>query len=268
MLPTSNQQTPDTPPVASLLGLLACLAVLAPSSAASQTLEVSIGAKGGLTGTGAKEVPEDTPVGDPEFYGLFGLGGAGGPNVEVKYNTIVGLETGLFFSGDSTEGTNDINGPSGEKIGEIVQSQSTQAVHVPLLLKLSPPFDKVRPVLGLGFEFVNQTSSTISYSGTDSEPNDSEDIEADAERVDDRNSVESAAYTLFQTTLGMEIDAGPVRIPIELRAGYNLSWNKSFGERVKVKNRGQADQKLVYDGEYLGHFGFYVGVLYRWDIAL
>lgn len=233
-------------------------------------LQIGIGLKGGVTGTGATEVPEDAtyegPNGrtfqtDPQLFGAFGVGGALGPNLDIRYDRVVGLETGVYFTNDSTEGTNDIEDQSGRKVAEITQSQSVTATHVPLMLKLSPPFDDVRPVLGLGVEWVIQSSGELSYEGENVAQNEIDELNR-------RNVTDPVAYTLFQATAGVEIDAGPVRIPIELRVGYNLGWNDSFDRRVAVQNAGQSDERFDYDGKYLGHFGLYTGVLYRWDIDL
>jgi hypothetical protein len=229
-----------------------------------EELEISLGAKGGVTTTGATEVPEQSEFvgfdgeGDPELYGMFGAGAAGGPALDIRYKRVVGLETALYFTNDSAKGTNDVKRPSGEQFGAITQSQSTTALHIPVLLKASVPSENVRPVFGAGLEFVSQQSSELEYT--------SDDLESAAESRNDHNSVESASYTLLQFTAGVEIDAGPLRIPIELRAGYNLGWNDTFSDRVDVPSRDP--ERFVYDGEYLGHLGVFAGVLYRWGIDL
>ena len=245
------------------------LALAATSTAFAQddepdALEISIGAKGGLTATGATEVPEESQFvgfdgeGDPELYGMFGAGAAGGPALDIRYKRVVGLETALYFTNDSAQGTNDVKRPNGDQFGTITQSQSTTALHIPVLLKASVPSDNVRPVFGAGLEFVSQQSSELEYT--------SDDLESEAQARNDHNSVAPASYTLLQFTAGVEIDAGPLRIPIELRAGYNLGWNDTFSDRVDVPS--QDPERFVYDGEYLGHLGVFAGVLYRWGIDL
>lgn len=264
-----------------VLGATALLATLlagavpsrAQDGSTSNDLQLAVGAKGGPTGMGATEVPEDSPYrgplgdGDPEIYGMFGAGYALGLSVDARYNRTVGLETGFYYADDSVDGTNEIQDPGGNLIGTITQTQSTNAFHIPLLVKASPPFDDVRPVFGLGFEFVLQQSSDLSYSAPDDDPG---DIRQRAEANDQHNSAAPSNYTLFQFTAGLEIDAGPVRIPIEMRAGYNLGWKDTVDERVDVQNpNGQGgDEQFVYNGEYLGHFGLYAGVLYRWDLQM
>ena len=234
--------------------------------APAHKLEIGIGAKGGAMGMGATEVPEDCggaclgPAGggDPEIYGMFGVGYAVGPIVDARYDRTIGLETGLYFTDDSAEGTNEIQNQADQTVGEITMTQSTKALHVPLLLKASPPFDNVRPVFGLGLEFVLQQSSELDY----------ESDRVQVNRHNDTNSVEATNYTLLQFTAGLEIDAGPVRIPIELRAGYNLGWDDSIDERLDIENPNSPDEQITYNGQHLGHFGLYTGVLYRWEIPM
>lgn len=253
--------------VAMVLG--PALLVLGTSSAAAQhQLEIGVGAKGGGFFGGATEIPEASgPEGvygsngnwnngsDPEIYGLFGGGGGGGPTLDIRYNRVIGLETSVYFTNDSTEGTNDIENSSGEVIAEITQKQRTTAVHVPLLFKIAPPFPRIRPVFGVGLEFVSQNQAELSY--------ETDQATRRAEQLREHNEATASNYTMFQVTAGVEIDAGPVRLPIEFRAGYNLGWNDEYDARVEKKS-----DRQIYNGAYMGHFGVVAGVLYRWDVAL
>jgi hypothetical protein len=256
--------------IATMFGA-AVVALGAPSALAQHQLEVGIGAKGGGLFGGATEIPDqndDNPTGlygpegnwgngqDPEIYGLFGGGAGGGPSLDIRYDKVVGLETSVFFTNDSTEGTNDINdAETGEKIAEITQKQSTTATHVPLLLKLSPPFQRIRPVFGLGVEFVFQNEADLSY--------ETDRATRRARELEEHNEATAANYTMFQVTAGVEFDAGPVRIPIEFRAGYNLGWDDTYGARAEKKPDIQ-----VYNGAYTGHFGVMAGIVYRWEVDL
>ncbi len=251
----------------SLIAVAVVSTLASTAEAEQEELEIGLGAKGGATFTGATEVPEETVYqgpkgdGDPELYGLFGAGAAGGPVVDIRYKRIVGLETGLYLTNDSTEGTNDIEGPGGDRRASITQQQSTTALHIPLLIKASVPSEHVRPVFGLGLEFVSQQSSGLEYSSKTEE-------QSAVDARNEHNSTTPSNYTLFQFTAGAEIDAGPVRIPIELRVGYNLGWEDTFSNRVEVDNDNDDDEQFVYDGEYIGHLGITAGVLYRWEIGL
>lgn len=256
--------------VATVFGLVVLALGTAPASAQDNQhkLEFGIGAKGGGFFGGATEVPESSgpdgvygPNGnwgngsDPEIYGLFGGGAGGGPSLDIRYNRSVGLETSVYFTNDTTEGTNDIEDETGEKIAEITQTQTTTATHVPLLVKASPPFERIRPVFGLGFEFVFQNKANLSY--------ETDRATGRVEQLEEHNEAKPANYTMFQFTGGAEIDAGLVRVPIEFRVGYNLSWDNTYDARLEKK----ADSQ-VYEGAYIGHFGVVAGILYTWDLAL
>jgi len=277
--------------------LLAAGLVAMPTGAAAQeageiggenppNFSVSVGVKAGGLGQGASEVPEDvtyeTEEGrgriDPQIFGVFGGGGGGGPVLEVRGWRTVGLETGLYFTRDSAEGVNDIRNSRGEVFATVEQRQKTSALHVPLLLKVTPPFKKIRPILGIGTEFVLQQSSQMTYGSDEKIPTGESDhpfyekcFDSDkgyTECLETHNQITPTSYTVLQVTAGVEFDAGPVRIPFELRAGYNLNWDENFDERVEVENAGQEDERFVYDGQYMGHFGVFVGVMYRWDTKL
>lgn len=234
------------------------IVLLPAAGAAEDLLEVGIGAKGGVLFGGATEVPEDEAPVDPELYGMFGTGGGAGPALDVRYNKIIGLTSAVYFTNDTYDGDNEIENEQGEVEMVLTQTQSTTATHLPLLVKLSPPFDYIRPTLGLGLEFVFQNKANLSYSGDEDVPQQAID-----ER-ENRNEGVAANYTMFQATAGAEFDAGPFRIPVELRVGYNLGWDDSYDARVDEQPNGG----LKYDGAYMGHFGFFTGILYRWDLAL
>jgi len=238
------------------------------TAAAQDRLEIAVGGEAGGFFSGATEIPESSapdglygPNGtwgngsDPELYGLFGAGGGGGPTLELRYNGFVGLETAVLFTNDTTDGTNDIVDSSGDRVAEITQTQSTTATHVPLLLKVAPDFERVRPVFGLGLQFVFQNGADLSYT--------TDGAERRRDELDEHNAGRAENYTLFQVTAGVEFDAGPVRVPLEIRTGYNLGWENAYDARVERDPEGQ-----VYDGAYLGHFGVTGGILYTWDVAL
>lgn len=255
---------------ATLLGWLVGAALLSPATATSLELDVELlaGAKGGVSAQAATEVPEDasysSPDGttyqvDPNLLGMTGSGPGGGPVVELRVNRAIGLETGFYLTDDSAEGTNEVREPDGDLRGELHQRQTTTAHHVPLLLKLAPSFDQIRPVLGLGAELVFQQSAELGYRASGDVP------PSEAENLQQRNRAVPASYTLFQVTAGVEIDVGPVRIPIELRGGYHAGWTETFDARVDVGDPGGPDERFRYDAAYTGHYGLFAGVLYRWD---
>lgn len=249
-----------------------CLSTQAAAQDAPPRLDLSIGVKGGMNGSWTTEVPEDSRfqaggneyVVDPEYYPLFGLGGDFGLSMELRAWGLIGLETGVRFSFDNGKGWNDKkDASSGTILARVNQEQSTTSVRVPLYLKLSGTSGLVRPYIGLGFEFVNQTESAIDYSvenraGT-VDPNDMERLKA-------RNQIEPSSYTGVGANLGIEIDLGFLKIPIELRGLYNLNYDESFAGRIRVEGDDGSTAKFYYNGAYQGHFGFTVGILYNYSI--
>lgn len=249
------------------------LSILLLSLPASAEVDVdgAIGIKGGAIATGAPEVPEGgeyqangmtQQVGDPDLIGMFGVGAAFGPHAQILFDNTVGVEAGVSWTGDRARGNNDLIDPENdEKIGTMYQTQRSPALHIPLLLKLQPPFENVRPVLGVGVEFVRQQNSSLSYEAT------GETGTKDIDRISRRNQIEESNYTLLQFTAGAEFDADPFVIPIELRLGYNLGFDNTFSSRARVESPNADPPQYIYDGEYLGHFGISVGVEYRFDIT-
>ena len=248
------------------------LTLLSPQAQAQEApsrLDLSIGLKGGMNGAWTTEVPEDSRVKigsqdyivDPEYYPMFGLGGDFGLALEVRAFGLVGLETGVRFSFDNAKGWNDKkDAASGVVIARVNQEQSTTSIRVPLWLKLSATSGLVRPFMGLGIEYVNQTESTIEYTvenraGT-----------YDPGRLSSRNLIETSSYTGVGGTLGLEIDLGFLKIPIELRGLYNLNYDESFAGRVRVQGDDPNTANFYYNGAYQGHFGFSIGVLYNYSI--
>jgi hypothetical protein len=260
------------------------MASLGPSEAVAQDaaeaskegvrLDIMAGLKGGLNGSWLTEVPEDSRVNlggrdyiiDPDYYPGFGLGGAIGIAVDVRAWGVVGIETGLTYSYDNARGWNDLkDGASGQVISRINQDQSTTSLRIPLLIKVSSPDGMVKPVLGLGFEFVRQLDSSLEYS---EERRAGQLAPGELERLQNRNLIEPSNYTLGVLSLGLEIDFGPLRMPIELRAAYNLGYDSSFDERIRTEGDNPNNARFYYNGAYQGHFGLFLGLVYDYELIL
>lgn len=264
--------------LAAWLGAAAITLIIAPGAASAQEaaaakpekfrLDIMGGLKGGLNGSWMTEVPQN-PSGagndgqTKSYYPSFGLGGTVGLALDVRALGIVGLETGVHLSFDNAKGWNDIN-LNGVELTRINQEQSTTSMRVPLLVKLSSPDGTVKPVLGLGFEFVFQSDTTIDYT---EEPKAGRLGDGELDRLNARNEIEASSYTLGVLSLGLEIDFGNLRMPIELRAMYNLGYGDGFEERVRVEGAG-SETKYYYNGEYQGHFGLFLGLVYDYELWL
>jgi hypothetical protein len=231
-------------------------------------LDIGVGLKGGMNGAWMLEVPENADFAfndeSKSYYSAFGLGGDIGLMVDARALGIVGIETGLRFSFDNAQGFNELkDGRTDEILIKINQEQKTTSMRIPLLLKLSTANGTVRPTFSFGLEFVRQLDTTINYDVdeiTATEP------ESATERRVERNQIEATNYKLVSGAFGIEIDLGPVKIPIELRAQYNLDYGgESFDDRVRVEGSG-GDAVYYYNGAYQGHFGINIGVIY--DLGL
>ena len=210
-----------------------------------------------VTDENGTRIPSGGQWGYPEYYGHFGTGGL---SLEVRLNNIIGLETGLFYSRDNASGYVDKNHAStGTTIARIHSDQRTTAYHIPLMVKLNMPSDFVRPFLAVGVQFVAQVDSELEYR---QENVNGQYGNANAmDELNDRNQIEPSTYPLLAGAAGIEVVVGPVRIPVELRLGYNLGYDQAMQQRA----RGE-DGQIIYDGVYLGHFGIFMGALYEFDL--
>lgn len=227
-------------------------------------LDVAAGVKGGLTGAWALEVPENSAGAIDQqtksYYSQFGLGGDVGLALDIRALGLVGLETGFRVSFDNGDGYNELTEAGSDKIlVRINQYQRTTSLRLPLLLKVGKPDGLIRPTAAFGVEFVRQTQSSIRYEVEEVSAKEAGNTTAMREA---RNQIETSTYPLATFALGIEVDAGPVKIPIELRAQYNLKYGgNSFDERVRF-DQGSGEKVYYYNGAYQGHFGITVGLLY------
>lgn len=238
-----------------------------PATSFAFDLQLAGGIKGGMNGSAVNGVPEGDPyvidgveypglVQGPDIYPMFGIGAGVGGVFEIRFLDIVGLETGVIHSWDNGNGWEDKNDPNGRKIGRVAQEQRTRALHFPIMARASVP-GLVRPTFGLGFEIVKQLSSTYTYRSG----------EFDVTTLNDHYTITESTYPLFAFSFGLEVDLGQIRIPIELRGGYNIGFKKDLIGRAEASgNPGFPD--FEYDGRYEGHFALYTGVIYQYDLEL
>lgn len=202
----------------------------------------------------------------PEYYGHFGTGGLGGLSLEVRILEFVGLEFGLFYGQTRAKGYVDKNDArTGQTLTRLTSETVTRGLQIPILLKFNVPAPIVRPFLGLGVEFVVQNDSEIEYG---QEPRVGVVSESDMNRIRRQNSVRPVNYPLLAFNLGVEIVAGPVRIPIEIRGGYAPGYSRDINQRAEYLGREGSEDRIGYDTMYMGHFGIFTGVLYEFDLLL
>lgn len=237
-------------------------------------LQIAAGIKGGVAGVagygfdnpstflldnGAASV-------SPEFYGHFGTGGLGGLSLEVRILHFLGLEFGLYYGQTTAKGYVDKNDAlTGRTLTRLTSETVTKGLQIPILLKFNVPGPTVRPFLGLGVEFVRQSDSEITYG---QEPRAGVMPESEMNKIRRQNSVRPVNYPLFAFNLGVEVVAGPVRIPIEIRGGYALGYSRDINQRAEYLGREGSEHRIAYDTMYMGHFSIFTGVLYEFDLLL
>ncbi|MBA2662391.1 MAG: hypothetical protein H0U74_08870 [Bradymonadaceae bacterium] len=253
-----------------LAGAFGMLAV--PAEADAFVITFGGGLKAGVTGTFVPEVSKSDTIrgSDGNSYtfahsGLYPMGGAGGAfglALDVRVLDMIGLETGFALSFDNAAGWNDINDANtGATLTRVNSEQSTTAYHIPLLLRANVPGAMIRPFFGIGLEFVIQSTSTLEYSET----NDRSTLAAE---LNARNSITASNYTLLLLSTGMELKFGPLRVPIEVRAGYNLGFDERATYHPGTAGAGGTPERLEYNGAYQWNFGISTGFLYDFDLLL
>lgn len=245
------------------------------SAAAQVPFDLLVGIKGGVTGTATSEVPKLSqaqqiqyrqPIDDTGFYPGFGIGPGVGLSVEARLLGMIGLESGLYYMGDNLTGWQD-KSVNGVERGRVTMEHEVSALHVPLLIKGVVPTAGIKPFLALGVEFIFQQSSSLEYR-TERERDNDATIDQYGPIFNARNHTTEASYMMLQLTTGVEIDLGIVRVPVEVRAGYNLGWDDSFDARVTAEPGGSAAYTFTSNGENLAHFGIFTGVVYDYDLLL
>ncbi len=244
-----------------ILCLIALLSLTLTASTAAAQVSIGVGVKGGLNGSLVDGVPEDETLDfggqtyqlDPDFFPMFGIGGAIGLAVEARAMKYIGLETGLHYSFDNGSGNEEVNNTAGQRLLTVNQDQRSKSIRIPVLLKLAIPFPVVTPVFGLGIEVVSQTDSELEY---------------DIESAGINKDIATSTYTLFAFSIGLEFKVQQIRIPLELRAGYNLGFDNTLSGRVSPEGESINTATFVYDGAYQGHVGIYTGIMYDFDLLL
>lgn len=244
----------------------------APATADAFPFEIGVGLKGGVNGSAGPGISDNSTisdqngnqfvVGNVEYHPHFGIGGSFGAVLELRALGVLGLETGLYYSRDNGQGWVDKNdGATGRTLLRLHSEQETTAYHFPVLLRANIPNPLIRPFIGVGFEFVRQSNSTISYR---QEQQAGRYTDSDFQRIEETYLIAPSNYTLLLASLGMEIKVASMRIPIEVRAGYNLGFDDSLSARATFNSD---TQQFTYDGAYQGHFGIFTGIIYDFDIV-
>lgn len=237
------------------------------------SLQLAAGFRGGLLGFGGEGFsnPSNVTATDgrqysgvyPEYFGHFGVGGAGGLSLEVRAMNFIGLEFGYHYGGGTAHGYVDKNDAStGRTITRLTSEQTTTAYHIPLLLKVNIPADFVRPFFGIGIELIRQVSAEIEYGEEVGTASQSSYVAS----LNERNEVRAVDYNLLLASAGVELVFGSLRVPIELRVGYNLGYSSDINDRARVEIGDSEVERVTVDSMYMGHISIFSGLLYEFDL--
>ncbi len=220
----------------SVFGCLVIVLVLGHGGALAQAqpaFDVMVSLKGGPNFNGITEESKATYKGFPAdlpYPGFFGVGGGLGLYVEPRLMKLVGLELGLTWESASASGK--INGQE--------VTLNTSDLIIPLHLRVATP-GLVQVLFGIGVDFVVPLSAEADY---------------DARRLGDIKAAEREITTYLGVSLGLEIDAVYVKIPIDFRARFALGYDETFDGRVTALNPYTLGTSWEYQGLLL------VGVTY------
>jgi hypothetical protein len=233
------------------LKLFVCAAALLSSHSATAQPEATItfGIKGGANFSMLSEPSEDIQSDgvriDLPVPGFTGTGGGfTALAVEALYANAVGLEIDLIFA--STEGKGDLNFLGGASIEERI---TTSEIQIPILLKAQLPTGSIHPFIGLGITLVNQTDAEFTI---------------DTPQLID-TTIEPESYSMLTVALGVNIEAGPLNVPIELRGLYQ-SLDDDPRRRASFETSGSTLTSLGVRAVWEGQIWFTVGVGYRLEL--
>ncbi|MDY0062840.1 MAG: hypothetical protein RBU45_23730 [Myxococcota bacterium] len=221
---------------------------------AAPLMDLDLGIKGGLGASlllvedgFANEAMRRTYAGDD----AFGLGGGGGVYTELRLFDRVGLELDVLFSYDHTSRTEEWSFAGTTEQLNLVHDSWAKNMRFPVLLKGYQSFGVTRLSLGVGVEYVKPLDH--GYDITKARRSTAEvDEQSLADYLALHHSVpQDSIFLLGQ--LELAIDLGVVQIPIDLRAGRNLTQTDQFEDRWAYLLEG--GQPVRYD----------IQALYSWD---
>lgn len=185
------------------------------------------------------------------YPGFGGVGGGGGLTIGGMWRGIVGLETGLMFSLD--QGTGTVNATGAEDVDYTV---GQNALHVPLLLKVSGPLASVRPFGYFGLQWTFVSGVAVQSRDPDSTAaGNLVDVEAD-----DYYSLAFGAGFEFLIPAGVDL-----RIPLTFRGTWNPDTPAKAVDRMKCLPNGcdaAAASTFVYNTEWQYQAAISLGLAY------
>jgi hypothetical protein len=212
------------PRTVALLAALAASSIALPAFAKGGAFKLGVGL-GGVIGGNFLDKPSEKTLTNaggqtlpaPDIYpGFAGMTAGGGLMIDARFIKLLGVELDVFRTSDKGSGDLSINNYK----FHITLGQS--AWHVPVLAKLVVPAPIVAPEFFVGPEFVFPGSGSLEVDKPGLPP-----MKATADN-----------YTMIAFGAGLEIKlplpAIDLRIPFQLRGGYNPGVSSKLSERINT----------------------------------
>jgi len=223
-------------------------------------VHIDIGFKGGVNAGYLQVEPYfDHAWAEREFEGddAFGVGGHGGLFAQVRFLDRVGLEVDVLYSRDELWRTDQFDLGAGYH-ADIEHTDWANNLRIPVLLKVFHVFGPASISLGGGLEYVTPLDH-----GHDIIEAESSNVPVPQQVLDDGRKLHESAPADMLFLLGqleVTIELGPVSIPIDLRAGRNLSQSDQFEDRY--------DYEYEQQGRVIKFTGVDVQPIYSWDFRI
>lgn len=252
-----------------LIVLFTAIAVLGSANSADALdvpfVDLAIGVRGGPSMSIISKVSEEDP--EPVFPGFFGVGWAVGGGISVDYLDIVGLHIEFIYSSDSATGSVEFD----EDLGDDSKKESSDftfevtQMHLPIYVRGSIPSGVARPFVHVGIDLVlnrgdhnfvvEQRGDAPAYDGVCEVG-----IECDPfpQRLFGADPVDTSFFVLVG--LGLDIDVGPVSVPVEFRGLINPGYPDSVRERTTLST---SEPNFRYGDEFEYMIQILFGVDYR-----
>ena len=177
--------------------------------------------------------------------------------VELRFVKYVGLEIGMFLTRhklleDTDWSYTEVDQGTGQVSRFETKTEQTlvwTSYHIPIIVKgILPIGDAVRLSLGIGPEFSVGSYAFATFKVASGDP-----LQGARARFTDLQA-ESQTDTYLALQFGVDVKAGPFRIPIDLRWAYNLSQPDSYYDRVTFKGALPWETKNPNDHPSAGTF--------------
>ena len=228
-------------------------------------IDLRIGVRAGPSLSIISQVAEEDP--EPVYPGFFGVGWAVGGALSVDYLSIVGLNIEFIYSRDSATGSVEFDDDLGEDSKKETSDFTLEAsqMHLPIYVRGQIPAGVARPFVNVGIDLVfNRTDGDMiveqggdapAYDGV-CEPG----VECDPfpQRLYGVEEVDSELFILVG--LGLDIEIGPVDVPIEMRGLIRPGFSDSVNDRTVTVD---GAPQFLYQNEWEYQIQILFGINYR-----